>query len=57
VAVPLNATPVAPVKFALRMSTIVSSGPLVGENEPIDGGVVSPRLSTSTSSKFAPMPQ
>jgi hypothetical protein len=58
VAVPLNVTLVAPVKLVPVMSTkVVPVGPLVGEKELIAGGVVSPTLSTTTSSKFAPMPQ
>src|SRR5262249_39353962 len=56
-AVPLKATLVAPVKPVPVIVTHASSCPLVGENELIDGGVVSPRSSTTTSSKFAVMPQ
>ena len=37
-AVPLNVTEVAAVKFSPRMLTLVPAGPPVGVNELIDGG-------------------
>jgi hypothetical protein len=41
-AVPLNLTAVAPVKFEPWMSTAWPTGPLVGLNDEIDGGLPPP---------------
>jgi hypothetical protein len=51
-AAPLNVTPVASVKFAPVMSTLVPAAPFAGVND-LTTGVVTTASSTSRSSKFA----